>query len=85
MSLEGEELDLHRLTVEEAIPKLEQFLYDSFQSGSHRVWIVHGKGTGVLRREVSRYLSDHSLVKSYGPADSSHGSVGATQVDLSDW
>ncbi len=85
MGSEKEELDLHRLTVEEAIPRLEKYLYTSFQSGLRRVWIVHGKGTGVLRREVRRYLAGHSLVKSTGTADSQHGGSGATQVELSDW
>jgi DNA-nicking Smr family endonuclease len=80
-----EELDLHRLTIEEAVPRLEEFLYASFQSGLHRIWVVHGRGSGVLRQEVRRYLGSHPLVKSYRPADSHHGGPGATQVDLSDW
>lgn len=84
MRFAQEELDLHRLTVDEAIPRLEQFLYDSFQSDMYRVWVVHGKGTGVLRREVARYLTNHTLVRSFGPADPHHGGSGATQVYLSD-
>lgn len=80
----SEELDLHRMTVEEAIPLLESFLYASYQAGLHRVWVVHGKGTGVLRREVGRYLADHPLVRSFDPADPHHGGMGATQVELSD-
>jgi DNA mismatch repair protein MutS2 len=81
----GDELDLHGLTVDEALPKLEQFLYTAFKAGLHRVWVVHGKGTGVLRREVRRYLSSHPLVKSFGPADSTRGGIGATEVVLSEW
>ena len=81
----GEEVDLHRLTVAEALPKLDQFLHTAFQAGLYRVWVVHGKGTGVLRQEVGRYLSGHPLVKSYGSADRYHGGEGATQVELSDW
>lgn len=84
MNVRRDELDLHSLTVEEAIPKLDQFLYDSFQLGLNRIWIVHGKGTGVLRREVSRYLSTHTLVKSFASADNSRGGIGATQVDFSE-
>ena len=80
-----EELDLHRHTVDEAMPRLDEFLHSAFQAGLRRVWVIHGKGTGVLRREVSRYLSGHSLVKSFCPADGFHGGVGATQVELSDW
>jgi len=78
------ELDLHSLTVEEAIPKVEVFLYKAFQAGHYRVWVVHGKGSGVLRQEIRRYLSKHSLVRSQRPADPQHGGAGATQVELSD-
>jgi len=85
MSLTSEELDLHRLTVEEAIPQMELFLYDSYQGGLHRVWIVHGRGSGVLRTEVGRYLESHPLVTSYHLADRYHGGAGATEVNLADW
>jgi len=81
----GQELDLHRMTVAEALPRLDQFLNDAFQAGLYRIWVVHGKGTGVLRQEVGRYLADHPLVKSYGLADKYHGGVGVTEVELSDW
>ena len=81
----GEELDLHRLTVDEALPKLDEFLYAAYQAGLYRVRVVHGKGTGILRREVGRYLANHPLVSSYGPADRHHGGIGATQVELRKW
>jgi len=85
MSPIREEIDLHRLTVDEAIPKLDDFLHTSFQAGLYRVWVIHGKGSGILRREVGRYLSDHPLVRFHGPADRYHGGIGATQVELSEW
>ena len=77
------ELDLHALTVLEALPKLDEFLHSSFQSGYYRVRIIHGKGTGVLKVEVGRYLTDHPLVLSYRFADTWHGGSGVTEVDLS--
>ena len=80
----GDEIDLHSLTVDEAIPKLEEFLYKAYQAGHFRVWVVHGKGTGVLRQEMRRYLSKHPLVRAHRPADSQRGSAGATQVELRD-
>jgi len=85
MSTSREEIDLHRLTVDEAIPKLDDFLHAAFQAGLYRVWVIHGKGSGILRREVGRYLSGHPLVRFHGPADRHHGGIGATQVELSEW
>ena len=79
------ELDLHSLTVEEALPRLDELLYAAYQAGLFRVWVVHGKGAGILRREVSRHLANHPLVKSFGPADTSRGGIGATQVELREW
>jgi DNA mismatch repair protein MutS2 len=79
-----EEIDLHRLTVDEAILVLEEFLYKSFQTGHLRVWVVHGKGSGILRQEVRRYLSKHPLVRAQRTADPQRGGAGATQVELSD-
>jgi DNA-nicking Smr family endonuclease len=80
----GIELDLHRLTVEEAIPKIDAFLNDTYCAGLHYVRIIHGKGSGILRQEVGRYLSTHPLVKSYCTADRYSGSIGATEVVLVD-
>ena len=84
MTTNRDELDLHRNTVDEAIPRLDDFLHSAFQAGLLRVWVVHGKGTGTLRQEVSRYLSGHTLVRSFSPADRYHGGAGATEVYLSD-
>lgn len=80
-----DEIDLHRLNVGEALPKLDDFLHAAFQAGLYRVWVIHGKGSGILRQEVGRYLSKHSLVRSHRPADRYHGGTGATQVELSEY
>lgn len=80
-----DEIDLHRLTVDEALPKLDSFLHTAYRAGLYRVWVIHGKGSGVLRQEVGRYLSKHPLVRSHRPADRYHGGIGATQVELSEW
>ncbi len=79
-----EQLDLHGLTVDEALPRLDRFLHAAYQAGHYRVYIVHGKGSGILRREVGRFLSGHTLVRSHQLADKYHGSDGATLVLLSD-
>ena len=81
----SEEIDLHRLTVDEALPKLDYFLHAAFRAGLYRVWVIHGKGSGILRQEVGRYLSKHPLVRLHRPADRYHGGIGATQVELSEY
>jgi DNA mismatch repair protein MutS2 len=80
----GDEIDLHRLTVDEAVPKIDEFLYKAYKAGHFRVWVIHGKGTGILRQEMRRYLSKHPLVRAQRPADPQHGGAGATQVELVD-
>jgi Mismatch repair ATPase (MutS family) len=78
------ELDLHGKYADEAIQLVDKFLAESYNTGEHQVWIIHGKGTGVLREEVRKHLKMHPLVLSYAPADAAHGEDGATQVDIKD-
>ncbi|MEK7353494.1 MAG: Smr/MutS family protein [Chloroflexota bacterium] len=79
-----DEVDLHRLTVEEALPKLDKYLYDAFQAGFYEVSVIHGKGTGALRQAVRRELSKHPLVQSYRPGGYGEGGAdGVTMVELS--
>jgi len=76
------ELLLRRLTVEEALDRLDQYLYDAFMAGLLSVRIVHGKGTGTLRRAVHESLARHPLVKSYRLGDYGEGDYGVTVVNL---
>jgi len=76
------ELLLRRLTVEEALYRLDQYLYDAFMAGLPSVRIVHGKGTGKLRRAVHDLLAKHPLVKSYRLGDYGEGDYGVTVVEL---
>lgn len=79
-----DEVDLHRLTVEEALPKLDKYLYDAFMAGFYQVRVVHGKGTGTLRQAVRRQLAQHPLVQSYRPGGYGEGGAdGVTIVELS--
>ena len=78
------ELRLRRLTVDEALWRLDQYLYDAFMAGLVSVRIVHGKGTGKLRRSVQNTLARHPLVKSYRLGDYGEGDYGVTIVELID-
>jgi tRNA(Ile)-lysidine synthase len=76
------ELRLRRLTVEEALWRLDQYLYDAFMAGLSIVRIVHGKGTGALRYAIHESLAKHPLVKSYRLGGRSEGGYGVTIVEL---
>ena len=78
----ADELHLRRLTVDEAILKLDKYLYDAFVAGLFQVKVIHGKGTGTLRRVVREQLARHPLVKLYRPAGYGEGGAGVTIVEL---
>lgn len=82
MKAVDKELVLRRLTVEEALDRLDQYLYDAFMAGLPAVRIVHGKGTGKLRHAVHESLAKHPLVKSYRLGDYGEGDYGVTVVEL---
>ncbi len=79
-----DEIDLHGLTVDEAVPLVDVFLHKSFRGGLPRVWVIHGKGTGILRSELRNYLGRHPLVARCSTADGARGGHGATQVEMID-
>ncbi len=76
------ELDLHGLTVDEALPEIDRFLYDAYVARIRSVRIVHGKGTGALRNAVRAWLPKHHLVKSFRRGGHAEGGGGVTIVEL---
>lgn len=75
------EINLHGHRVDEALEKVEEFISDASLDGAFQVRIVHGKGTGALRRAIREYLTGHPLVVSLGPDDGPAGE-GVTVVVL---
>ena len=67
---------------EEAVQNVEKYLDDAYAAGLSRARLVHGKGTGALRRAVQEYVSDHPLVSEYATASPEEGGAGATVVTL---
>lgn len=51
------EIDMHGLRVEEMLPRLDQFLSDAMLQGVPEVRIIHGHGTGALRKAIHQRLS----------------------------
>ncbi|MCR4408305.1 MAG: endonuclease MutS2 [Anaerolineae bacterium] len=78
----GIELDLRGLRVEEALGRVDQHLNAAFLAGLPFVRIVHGKGTGALRRAVRQALDGHSLVASFRPGEEGEGGDGVTVAYL---
>lgn len=78
------ELRLRKMTLDEALPLLDQFLHDSFMTGLIQVRIIHGKGTGTMRTTVRRELGRHPLVKSFRPGEYGEGGEGVTVVEMAD-
>jgi len=78
------EVHLRHLTVDEALPKLDQFLHDSFMAGLYQVRVIHGKGTGTLRQVAREQLAKHPLVKSHRPGEYGEGGAGVTVVELAE-
>ncbi|WP_125763690.1 endonuclease MutS2 [Companilactobacillus hulinensis] len=75
-------LDLRGKRYEEAMTELDSYIDSALLAGYNQVTIVHGFGTGVIRKGVTKYLQRNPRVKSFGYAPASSGGSGATIVDL---
>lgn len=76
------ELNLLGKTTDEAINELDKYLDDARMSHLTSVRIVHGKGTGALRKAVHNYLRRQKWIKNYRLGDFGEGDAGVTIVDL---
>ncbi|MEW9699709.1 endonuclease MutS2 [Paenibacillus sp. SI8] len=76
------ELDMRGLNMEEALIEADRFLDESFLGNLGQVYLIHGKGTGVLRTGMQEYLRRHKHVKSYRMGNYNEGGAGVTVVEL---
>jgi DNA mismatch repair protein MutS2 len=76
------ELDLRGMTADEAFPLIDKFIDDAVLAGLTRIDVIHGKGTGALRKKVTDFLSRHPRVRSFRLGEWNEGGVGATVVEL---
>ncbi len=77
-------LDLHTFRPSEVKDLLPEWLAACHAAGLRELRVVHGKGTGSLRRSVHALLSRSPLVRSFRSADEAGGGWGATLVLLAD-
>ena len=78
------ELNVIGWTVDEAIDRVARFLDDTLVTDVQQIRIVHGHGTGQLRRGLHAFLKTNPLVEKYYPAPENQGGGGATIVELKD-
>jgi len=76
------ELHLLGRTTDETRDLVEQYLDDAFMAGLPTVRLVHGKGTGALRKAVRDLLAVHPLVDSFRDGEPAEGGTGATVAAL---
>ena len=76
------EINLLGKTVDEALAELDKYLDDAYLAHLKSVRIVHGKGTGALRRGVHAYLRSHPNIKSFKLAEFGEGDAGVTIVNF---
>ncbi len=78
----SKEIDLRGKLAEEAIEEVDKYLEDANLVGLDSVRIIHGKGTGALRKAIREYLKDHIYVKSYRDGLYDEGGLGVTVVEF---
>lgn len=75
-------MDLRGKHYEDALSELDQYLDAAILAGYPQVTIVHGKGTGALRKGVFNYLKKNPSVKNFDFAPANQGGNGATVVNF---
>lgn len=78
----GEEINLIGCTVEEATRRVDKFLDQAALAGSSQIRIIHGHGTGALRRGLAEFLKTHPLVESIRAEAADRGGEAITLVEL---
>jgi DNA mismatch repair protein MutS2 len=78
------DLNVIGCTVDEAITRAERFLDESLLSDQRVVRLIHGYGTGQLKRALAGFLQQHPLVAKFQPAPPEQGGGGVTVVELKD-
>jgi DNA mismatch repair protein MutS2 len=76
------EIDLRGLLAEEAFEVVDKYLDNAYLAGLSQVCLIHGKGTGALRKKISEFLSHHHRVEEFRLGEYNEGGPGVTIVKL---
>jgi DNA mismatch repair protein MutS2 len=78
----GDEINVIGSTVEEATERVDKFLDEAALANRQRIRIIHGHGTGALRKGLAQFLSSHPLVAGSAPEADDRGGKAITVVEL---
>jgi DNA mismatch repair protein MutS2 len=76
------ELKIIGFRVEEALPLVDKAIDEALLGGLRELQVIHGAGTGRLRKAVRDYLREHDFVESFGPGGPGRGGDGVTVVEV---
>ena len=75
-------LDLRGVLIDDALLILDKYIDDAYLSNIHEVSIIHGKGTGALRRAIGEYLRTNKNIDSFRLGEISEGGNGVTVITI---
>lgn len=78
----GSQVDVRGFEADDAVRAVERFIEDAAVGGHQTVRIIHGKGRGILREHMKRFLSHNQLVKEFRLGEMGEGGAGVTIVTL---
>ncbi len=76
------EIDLRGLLGDEAVQEVDKFLDRALLAGAPFVRLIHGKGTGVLKKRIAEFLKTHPAVLESRPGEAGEGGEGVTVATL---
>jgi len=76
------ELNVIGRTTDEAVDMTDKFLDEAYLNSHHTIRIIHGHGTGALRRAIGEHLRNHLHVARFAQAPNDQGGAGATIVEV---
>lgn len=77
-----DEIDLRGMNIEEAIIDLEKYIDDVYMVGMKTVYIIHGKGTGALKKGLQPFFKSHPLIKEFREGKFGEGGEGVTVLTI---